>query len=281
MPDPEADFVVDFARADGVVPAFPRPRRIEKRTVSAAEAWIHLVGDDAPQETDLVFILDGDTTLHVDERQLPLRAGAAVLCRGGTAAFARGTGAGWSWARLRFTGAGDVVDALIEGAGHVFDLSRDPATPRQLLQYQRFAGAQPEMGLSEGARLVMALLARLVSCQDGGRSVLSRVVVQAQQYLRDHIADNPSVAQVAEAVGVSAEHLSRCFSRELGTSPQAILIHERMKLACRLLRETTLSIADIATRLGYANANHFSRAFRGHLQTSPSEFRAASSVDLL
>jgi AraC-like DNA-binding protein len=275
------DFCVDFVATGESVPQFPRPRRIESRTLGEADAWLHALGDDEHNRSDLLFTLDGAAVLHANEQETAIGVGSVVLCRAGSAAFRHQGTAPWRWIRLRFSGASELVDALIDRGGHVYDLGRDPGLARQLLQYRRFAGGQPEIGLSEGSRLVMTLLARLLATFDDQSAALSRPVAQARQYIHDHVEANPSISHIAEAVGVSAEHLARLFSRELGTTPQALLMHERMKLACGLLRNTTLSIADIATRLGYTNANHFSRAFRSHVQTTPSEFRAASSIDLL
>jgi AraC-like DNA-binding protein len=69
----------------------------------------------------------------------------------------------------------------------------------------------------------------------------------------------------------------RTLNRRLqarGTTYQRILDDVRFELACELLAEGTLSVAEISSRLGYAETSAFSRAFRRWSGTSPARWRA-------
>lgn len=67
---------------------------------------------------------------------------------------------------------------------------------------------------------------------------------------------------LAQACFVSPYHLCRLFRRHLNTTPLAYLTRLRMAVAYQLLRETTLSVAEVASRVGYASSpTHFTRLF--------------------
>jgi AraC-like DNA-binding protein/ActR/RegA family two-component response regulator len=78
-----------------------------------------------------------------------------------------------------------------------------------------------------------------------------------------------SLAAAARRLGVTPAYLSRVFSREMGVSFTAYLAAARMRLAARLLGSSTLKVHEVAERVGYASAEHFSRTFRRVMGTSP------------
>ncbi|MBQ4165586.1 MAG: helix-turn-helix transcriptional regulator, partial [Oscillospiraceae bacterium] len=48
----------------------------------------------------------------------------------------------------------------------------------------------------------------------------------------------------------------------------------RIRRACSLLRENTLSITEVALRCGFSDSNYFSRAFRKCCGMTPSQYRS-------
>lgn len=81
-------------------------------------------------------------------------------------------------------------------------------------------------------------------------------------------------AAVARAAGVSARHLDRLFAAELGISWGQAYRGLRLEHACRLLRQSPLSLAQIAYATGFASPSHFSRAFRQAHAVAPGAWRA-------
>ena len=59
----------------------------------------------------------------------------------------------------------------------------------------------------------------------------------------------------------------------MGESPQAFLLHYRMARAAQLLKDTKLSVGEIAQQVSYDNQLHFSRAFKNVHGVSPREYR--------
>lgn len=63
------------------------------------------------------------------------------------------------------------------------------------------------------------------------------------------------------------------FQQYFKLSPKRFLIHERMKEAARLLRETHLPVKQISFKVGYAELHHFYRNFKLFYKISPAKYR--------
>jgi transcriptional regulator GlxA family with amidase domain len=84
-----------------------------------------------------------------------------------------------------------------------------------------------------------------------------------------------SIRSVAHDLGVSTEHLCRLLKRHTGTTFVAILRRTRVRAARQLLQSTTLSMKQIADRVGFRSASRFDHDFRKICGVSPTEHRIA------
>jgi transcriptional regulator GlxA family with amidase domain len=101
----------------------------------------------------------------------------------------------------------------------------------------------------------------------------SALVKRAVAYLHQNYARPLSRWEVAEAVGVSEDYLSRVFNRELGLSPWDYLNRYRVSHARELLRRTDDNIRSIARQVGFKDQAYFSRVFHKLTGFSPNAFR--------
>ena len=81
-------------------------------------------------------------------------------------------------------------------------------------------------------------------------------------WMAEHMAEEFSLARLAEQAGMSEFHFNRLFKRATGVPPSQYQIKLRMDAARRLLRETKKSVITIAIEAGYSNPSHFARLFR-------------------
>jgi len=101
----------------------------------------------------------------------------------------------------------------------------------------------------------------------------ARCFEQAQAMMIDRLDRPPGIGAIAAALHISPRQLQRDFLACTGLSPVAYLQMLRLSEANMLLASTTLPIGTIAARLGYANAAHFSAAFRRLYHCTPSQIR--------
>jgi AraC-like DNA-binding protein len=86
----------------------------------------------------------------------------------------------------------------------------------------------------------------------------------------------PSAEEVAARMNVSPRTLHRRLT-EAGCGYQAILDDVRRRLAEEYLRNTALSIEEIAARTGFSEASNFRKAFKKWTQEQPAEYRRRAS----
>lgn len=122
-------------------------------------------------------------------------------------------------------------------------------------------------------RLEAVLLAREKTVVPNREISAEQIVQKVMIYLRENYSEQIDFASVAEAHAISAPYLSRLFHEYAGISPSQYLTGYRMEQAKKLLRDSRLSIGEIAARVGYPDPFHFSKVFKNKVGVSPSQFR--------
>ena len=103
-----------------------------------------------------------------------------------------------------------------------------------------------------------------------------RAVALARDYIGRNYHLALTVPKVASVVHISPFYFCRMFKRETGHTFGQYLLAERIKQAQQLMANSNLTIEQVARRVGYRKAGHFSRKFREFTGVSPAEFKRAS-----
>lgn len=98
-------------------------------------------------------------------------------------------------------------------------------------------------------------------------------IVTALRFIREFACKGITVADVLKAVPLSRRMLEHRFQKLVRRTPHAEIIRIRMDRACRLLRETNLSLSEITNRSGFANPDYFSVAFKKFMGMNPRSYR--------
>jgi two-component system response regulator YesN len=98
-------------------------------------------------------------------------------------------------------------------------------------------------------------------------------LTRAMEYIHAHYGEELSLGDAADAAGVSAAYLSRLFSEQLKTTFGDYLTDIRMSAAEKLLRESAVSVKEIAFAVGFQDPAYFSKTFRKQKGVLPSEIR--------
>lgn len=100
------------------------------------------------------------------------------------------------------------------------------------------------------------------------------LVCRALQLIVGGALDGGTEAQLGARLGVSARHLRRLFSAQLGVTPDGLARSARAHFARRLLDDTDLSISEVAFAAGFGSVRQFNRACRDIFRMPPRELRA-------
>lgn len=102
---------------------------------------------------------------------------------------------------------------------------------------------------------------------------LHPLVQRASTFIRTRYRDPLDLATLARVSGLSAQQLTRLFRDQAGYTPMRYLWRIREEAGRRLLRETGLTVAEIAEACGFANPFHFTRRIRERFGAPPRALR--------
>jgi LacI family transcriptional regulator len=98
-------------------------------------------------------------------------------------------------------------------------------------------------------------------------------LANAARYIRSHACSPMQITDVMKASGLSRTLLERLFRKHFGVSPYEQALRHRIAIAEQMLRTTTLSIAEVAERVGFSTVEHFTTTYTRRLGRSPGATR--------
>jgi transcriptional regulator GlxA family with amidase domain len=92
--------------------------------------------------------------------------------------------------------------------------------------------------------------------------ISNRALLKALEFMEGQLDAPLPRERLATLAGVSVRQLERLFREHLGCTPGSHDRKLRLERARMLLRQTGMSVLEIAVACGFASASHFSRAYR-------------------
>ncbi|TCM43557.1 AraC family transcriptional regulator [Kribbella sp. VKM Ac-2568] len=281
--------------------------RLDKRCLLAGTTVMDVpaYGD---AESAFHFLLDGECTLEAGGKNYALKAGDAVLLPSSPPHRIRTAGAGRAqgvvethgdfFDTIRSDSAGDGVIDLF--CGHYTFGSRAGvllvrSLPDPLVvsfgeggdMVRTMSGLMRQEALAEGpgtsailSSICTALLA-MVLRQSTGRPAETplwtavddkRIALVIDAVLRDPGADW-SIERLAGIAALARATFLRRFVKNTGTTVGAFLSNVRMMAAADLLADREVTVAAVASKVGYHSESAFARAFQEAVGTTPGRFR--------
>jgi AraC-like DNA-binding protein len=99
----------------------------------------------------------------------------------------------------------------------------------------------------------------------------TRAVKMAREYIEAHYAENPSLDELANLVGLDRFYFLRAFRKQIGLPPHEFLNQLRIESAKRLLSRGW-PIADAALEAGFVDQSHLSNRFKRYVGLTPKQF---------
>jgi AraC family transcriptional regulator len=110
-----------------------------------------------------------------------------------------------------------------------------------------------------------------VSLYSGG--LCDRQLLQVIDYINDYLGEEIKLSDLAELLGMSQFHFSHLFKQSMGVPPYQYVIQQRVERAKQFLKQTELSIAEIAFLCGFNSHSHLSKWFRQLTGITPKAYR--------
>jgi transcriptional regulator GlxA family with amidase domain len=96
---------------------------------------------------------------------------------------------------------------------------------------------------------------------------------RVRELLRDRFSENLTLAELAAAVRISADHLARSFRRYNACTIGEYVRGLRVEFACSRLALSEVPLAQVALDAGFTDQSHFTKTFRRHMGLTPAAFR--------
>ena len=139
----------------------------------------------------------------------------------------------------------------------------------------RLKGLIEIFGLLAFSKELQPLSIELVSGINNNDSQRMNSVIE---YALIHFRDDISIRVASQLANLSESAFCRYFKSRTQKSFYSFIIEIRLNEACRLLKETNLSILEICYESGFKNLSNFNRLFRKQFMKSPLEYRRALSA---
>ncbi len=98
----------------------------------------------------------------------------------------------------------------------------------------------------------------------------------AQEFLKlvnKHYLSKRALPDYADLLNVTPKHLTKCVKQSTGITPMEFIYRMLILEAKVLLKETALTVSEIAHQLSFDDAAHFGRFFKQHTNSTPASFR--------
>jgi AraC family transcriptional regulator len=108
-------------------------------------------------------------------------------------------------------------------------------------------------------------------------SLAKRIERRIVDYIDSNLDRDIGLDELATLAGLSRFHFSRAFKSTTLSSPYHFLLRRRIERAAILLQQSSMSIAEVSTAVGFKDSTRFIRTFRGLHGITPGQFRRNST----
>ena len=153
----------------------------------------------------------------------------------------------------------------------VFAYVEDDALRREIQPWEQITGCET---LDDLKSCVKDLATRMTTYFEE-QKCSTRLSDRVREYVGMNYKNvNVNVNMLGDQFGITPSYLSKIFKKETGERLLDYISGVRIEAAKHLLSNTTKSVADISTRVGYIDSNAFILAFKKNMGITPGQYRA-------
>lgn len=231
------------------------------------------------------YVLDGKGTFYVGEKTYTLGKGQGFLiCPNIITYYQADFKEPWSYSWVGFNGlnAGHYLNcAGLTREMPIFVYDRDDYL-KLCLDEMINAGKVTRSREIKLLGLLYLFLSQLIEVSgedrfnDGNANRQEFYVRKAVEYIEMNYSRHITISQMAEYTGLDRSYLGALFKEHMNITPKEYLMSLRVSKACELMKNTNLSIGDIARSVGYGDPLLFSKVFKKIKNAPPRDYRRKS-----
>ena len=273
------------------VPQTKTPFYLEMAGISYCDGTYKITRQDS-RETVLEYVVDGHGYINVDGENYTASAGDVYILRKKT------THTYWSdakkpWMKIFFNIRGSLAEKILEeyklgikgkvvlrGDGLESDfrellakLSNDTVSQAEKFDLAALDFLKIIIKLSNLDKLQGDLSGELMSVEDEMNRLLEYIAMNPKR-----IVGNQELANV---IFRSKDFVIKRFNTNFGITPYEYQIQQKIFLASNMLKNTKLSVKEIASSLGYDDQHYFSYMFKKRCGVSPTQYRKQNKIECM
>ena len=225
-----------------------------------------------PDKYIFIYTMEGAGSFIVDDTQLMVGANSLVVINAKQSLHYHCAGPKWNFWLFEFKTPNQLFTP-----NKVYPLTLGKSELRLCVAALR--DLKLERLHSAGALFQALYYAAYRKIQEGPNAKRQAVLRSATQYMRENLS-HFSVADLCAYLNIEERTLRNIFVQNLNTPPKQYFEFLRLEEAKRYLETTALSIAAIASQLGFSNPGHFSTAFRKEYGVTPKSYRMTFSASV-
>ncbi len=248
-----------------------------------------LYGKYRQQDSSCVFqyTISGNGVFMNDKGTFPVPRGSGFFCRISDPKtgyfFPEKSKQPWHFIYFNFMGdsLASTVKELTSRHGPVFNIPQEnPVIKRMAHLTNR---NETSMSFYESAGIAanfLQLLLKITEQENSSMQPAHDLVQLAKNHIQQYLLHDINANEIARALNVSREHLSRIFTAGTGITLYQYILREKMLYACSLLKNTNMSTKEISSELGFSQPSHFCRTFQRIINMPPLEFRKLGTTPI-
>lgn len=139
--------------------------------------------------------------------------------------------------------------------------------------FRRLSAAHNSGDILQASALLLNIFSDIIG--RGGKNSVNVYADRIKDHIGERYAEEITSADIEKLCGISYKHICTVFKEHTGMTVKKYLICKRIEAACRLLEETSLTVSEIAEKVGMGDVYYFSRIFSREKGCSPMKYRKA------
>ncbi len=128
-----------------------------------------------------------------------------------------------------------------------------------------------------GFTALIKKMCEIMSARVSAVNNTANIIEQAEEYISNHLTEDISRVDVAEAVNMNADYFAKLFKKKTGLLIYEYILEKRLQLAQGLLK-SDIPIIQVAFDCGFNSAAYFSSTFKKYCGQTPLEYRKSKNT---
>ena len=224
------------------------------------------MAEDYIEFYDLTFVLKGTLVYIINDEEITLRRGDAILLPPGTKRQRLAGKSSVTYISFNFL----LFHPLAEQTGRFIPNGISNEMIDICSTYSQISKTDPLFAKEKLMNLLNYILIELLG--NSKPAEYSPRIVKAVKFIEGNLNKNISLVDLSRHLHLSKEYVAALFKQELGKTAGDYINDAKMNYAKELIQEKQFSLTEISDFLGYSSYNYFSRIFKKTYRISPHQY---------